>query len=168
MKAPKLASESVTRPSISQPPSTLDTFLDRSFRGLTYACAWLTILLMVYLLWRVGRQAAPAVEKYGLHFLTSTTWDVNKGQFGVLPEIWGTLYSSLLALILGGFFGVAIAILVVLENNNEHFTRLSAEGLSLFHALLSPRQEVMLGSCQEVGPGEPGSAAVQSVRPSAW
>jgi phosphate transport system permease protein len=65
---------------------------------------------MVYLLWRVGRQAAPAVEKYGLHFLTSTTWDVNKGQFGVLPEIWGTLYSSLLALILGGFFGVAIAI----------------------------------------------------------
>ena len=35
MKSPKFASESVTRPSISQPPSTLDTFLDRSFRGLT-------------------------------------------------------------------------------------------------------------------------------------
>ena len=87
MKSTQFASESVTRPSISQPPSTLDTFLDRSFRGLTYAFAWLTILLMVYLLWRVGRQAAPAVEKYGLHFLTSTTWDVNKGQFGVLPEI---------------------------------------------------------------------------------
>ena len=100
----------MTRPSISQPPSTLDTFLDRSFRGLTYAFAWLTILLMVYLLWRVGGQAAPAIQKYGLDFLTSTTWDVNKGQFGVLPEIWGTLYSSLLALILGGFFGVAIAI----------------------------------------------------------
>ena len=110
MKSPKFASESVTRPSISQPPSTLDTFLDRSFRGLTYAFAWLTILLMVYLLLRVGGQAAPAIQKYGLHFLTSTTWDVNKGQFGVLPEIWGTLYSSLLALILGGFFGVAIAI----------------------------------------------------------
>jgi phosphate transport system permease protein len=110
MKATKFASESVTSPSISQPPSTLDTFLDRSFRSLTFAFAWLTILLMVYFLWRVGRQAAPAIEKYGLHFLTSTTWDVNKGQFGVLPEIWGTLYSSLLALILGGFFGVAIAI----------------------------------------------------------
>ena len=27
-------------------------------------------------------------------FITSTTWDVNKGLFGVLPEIWGTLYSS--------------------------------------------------------------------------
>ena len=110
MKSTTFASESVTSTSISQPPSTLDTFLDRSFRGLTFAFAWLTILLMVYLLWRVGGQAAPAIQKYGLHFLTSTTWDVNKGQFGVLPEIWGTLYSSLLALMLGGFFGVAIAI----------------------------------------------------------
>ena len=57
---------------------------------------------------------------------------------------------------------------VVLENNNEHLTPLSAEGLSLFRALLSPRQEVVLGSCQEVDPGEPGSGAVQSGRPSAW
>jgi phosphate transport system permease protein len=65
---------------------------------------------MVYLLWRVGGHAAPAIQKYGLHFITSTTWDVNKGQFGVLPEIWGTLYSSVLALLLGGFFGVTIAL----------------------------------------------------------
>src|SRR5215470_17745259 len=110
MKSTMLAPESKTSPSISQPPSTLDTFLDRSFRGLTYAFAWLTIVLMVYLLWRVGGNAAPAVQKYGLHFITSTTWDANKAQFGVLPEIWGTLYSSVLALLLGGFFGVAIAI----------------------------------------------------------
>ena len=56
---------------------------------------------------------------------------------------------------------------VVLENNNEHLTRLLAEGLSLFRALLSPRQGVVLESCPEAAPGEPGSAAVQSVRPSA-
>lgn len=95
---------------ISKPPSTLDLFMDRSFRGLTFAFAWLTILLMLYLVWQVGGNAAPAIQKYGLNFMTSTTWDVNKGQFGVLPEIWGTLYSSALALLLGGFFGVAIAI----------------------------------------------------------
>src|SRR6266478_3357618 len=110
MKSTMFTSESVASTSISRPPSTLDTFLDRSFRGLTFAFAWLTILLMVYLLWRVGGNAAPAIQKYGLSFITSTTWDVNKGQFGVLPEIWGTLYSSGLALMLGGFFGVAIAI----------------------------------------------------------
>ncbi len=30
--------------------------------------------------------------------------------YGILPEIWGTLYSSLLALVIGGFFGVTVAI----------------------------------------------------------
>ena len=85
-------------------------FLDRSFRGLTLAFAWLTIVLMLYLVWEIGGNAAPAIQKYGLQFITSTTWDINKGLFGVLPEIWGTLYSSALALLLGGFFGVTIAI----------------------------------------------------------
>ena len=46
----------------------------------------------------------------GCSFLTSTTWDVNKGVYGILPEIWGTLYSSLLALLIGGFFGVTMAV----------------------------------------------------------
>jgi phosphate transport system permease protein len=95
---------------ITTPPSTFDVFLDRSFRGLTIAFAWLTILLVLYILWQVGGSAIPAMQKYGLSFITSTTWDANQEQFGVLPEIWGTLYSSLLALILGGFFGVSIAI----------------------------------------------------------
>jgi phosphate transport system permease protein len=52
------------------------------------------------------------MSEYGLSFLTSTTWDPNAGEFGILPEIWGTLFSSILALILGGFFGIAIAIFV--------------------------------------------------------
>jgi phosphate transport system permease protein len=95
---------------IANPPSSGDVFLDRSFRGLTLAFAWLTILLLAYLLWEIGGSAVPAMKRYGLSFLTTTTWDVNQEQFGILPEIWGTLYSSLLALLLGGFFGVAIAI----------------------------------------------------------
>ncbi len=47
---------------------------------------------------------------HGVSFLTSSTWDANKAQFGVLPQIWGTLYSSFLALVMGGFFGLVIAI----------------------------------------------------------
>jgi hypothetical protein len=50
---------------------------------------------------------------------------------------------------------------VVLENNNEHLTQRSAAGLPLV------RQEVALGFYRWVDPGEPESAAVQSVRPSA-
>lgn len=96
--------------SISRPPSTLDVFGDRAFRGLTLAFAGLTIVLVLYLVLEIGGKAAPAMREYSLSFITSTVWDVNKAQFGVLPEIWGTLYSSVLALLLGGFFGVSIAI----------------------------------------------------------
>jgi phosphate transport system permease protein len=71
-----------------------------------------TIGLLAFIIFQVGGKALPAMEKFGFGFLTSTTWDVNNGEFGILPEIWGTLYSSILALILGGFFGVAIAIFV--------------------------------------------------------
>ena len=95
---------------VASPPSSREVFWDRSFRGLTLAFAWLTILLLAYLLWEVGGSALPAMQRFGLDFLTTTTWDVNQEKFGILPEIWGTLYSSLLALFLGGFFGVAIAI----------------------------------------------------------
>ena len=40
----------------------------------------------------------------------SSTSDAAQHQFGILPEIWGTLYSSLLALLIGGFFGITVAI----------------------------------------------------------
>jgi phosphate transport system permease protein len=110
MRMNPFATESRAGDVITTPPSFFDVFLDRSFRGLTIAFAWLTVLLVLYILWEVGGSAIPAMQKYGLSFITSTAWDVNREQFGVLPEIWGTLYSSLLALILGGFFGVSIAI----------------------------------------------------------
>jgi phosphate transport system permease protein len=105
-----LGHETTISEPISKPPSTLDLFLDRLFRGLALAFAWLTIVLLLYILWEIGGKAVPAVREYGLHFISSTTWDANKGQFGILPEIWGTLYSSVLALLIGGFFGVSMAI----------------------------------------------------------
>ncbi len=55
-------------------------------------------------------QGVAGMRDYGLGFLTSTTWDVGRGHFGILPAIWGTLYSSFLALVIGGFFGVVMAI----------------------------------------------------------
>ncbi len=96
--------------SACRPPTTLDTLVDRTFRGLTLCFAWLTLLLIIYIFWRIGGTAIPAMHKFGISFLTSTDWDPGQGRFGILPEIWGTLYSSLLALFGGGIFGVAIAV----------------------------------------------------------
>lgn len=96
--------------SISSPPSGREVVLDRGFRGLTKLFALLTIALVFYIVYEVGGKAMPAIGEHGVSFLTTTTWDLQKGEFGVLPEIWGTLYSSMLALLIGGFFGVSIAI----------------------------------------------------------
>src|SRR5262249_11814644 len=102
--------QTVRSGSVSVPPTRWDELADRTFRGLAKAATWLILLLLAFILWSIGRKAGVAMREYGLGFLTSTTWDVAKQRFGVLPQIWGTLYSSLLALMIGGFFGVVMAI----------------------------------------------------------
>jgi phosphate transport system permease protein len=104
------ATEHDANTSLSRPPSAMDVFVNKAFRNLTLAFTWAMVLLLLAILLKIGGQAIPAIKQFGLGFLTSTTWDVNAGQFGILPEIWGTLYSSILALVLGGFFGITIAI----------------------------------------------------------
>jgi phosphate transport system permease protein len=100
----------VSEQTISRPPTAAEYAGDRTFRGLTRAFAWLTILVCVLLVWQIAAAASPAVQRYGLGFLTGTTWDAGKDQFGILPQIWGTLYSSILGVAIGTLFGVAVAI----------------------------------------------------------
>lgn len=96
--------------SLSKPPSSFDVGFNTVFRALTQAFAWAMVLLLAFIVFKIGGKAFPALREYGLGLLFTTKWDVNTGSFGILPMIWGTLYSSLLALMLGGFFGVTIAI----------------------------------------------------------
>ncbi len=77
---------------------------------MTWACTLCIILILFVILWEIGGKAIPAMREYGTGFLTGTVWDSNKAHFGILPHIWGTLYSSLLALLIGGFAGIVIAI----------------------------------------------------------
>ena len=95
---------------ISRPPSRRQKLADTTFRSLCRGFAWLTILLVVFIVLKIAMAAAPAFRDYGLGFLSGRVWDPNKGQYSILPEIWGTLYSSVLALIIGTAFGVAAAI----------------------------------------------------------
>jgi phosphate transport system permease protein len=109
MKSDPFAAATSER-SVCGSPSASDYFGDSIFRFVAWFCALLIIVLVGYIFWELGGKAWPAIQEYGFGFITGTTWDTNKAEFGVLPEIWGTLYSSLLALLLGGMFGIAIAI----------------------------------------------------------
>ena len=74
--------------------------------------AWSAVLLVVLIVVQIGITAWPAVQKYGLGFLARTTWDPNRQDFGIGPQIAGTLYSSILGLVIGTVFGLAVAIVL--------------------------------------------------------
>jgi phosphate transport system permease protein len=99
-----------TTSSIARPPTQAEIICDVCFRGLTHVAAWLAVGLVFYIVYQIARPAMPAIREYGFGFLTGTTWDPNQDAYGVLPEIWGTFYSSILALILGTIMGLAVAV----------------------------------------------------------
>ncbi len=45
------------------------------------------------------RQSRLSIQKFGWQFWLTDTWDPVAGEFGARPFIWGTLYSSVLALL---------------------------------------------------------------------
>ena len=95
---------------IAQPPSRSQQTIDWFFRKLCVVFAGLSAVLVAFIVLKIVTAAVPAMKQYGLEFLTGATWDPNKDQFAVLPEIWGTLYTAVLALIVGSAFGLAAAI----------------------------------------------------------
>ncbi len=97
---------------LSKPPTPGDIFFDKSFRFLTRVFTWSTIFLLAFIVYKIGGKALPAFPDLGFKFLFTATWDSGEDLYGLLPQIWGTLYSSFLALIIGGFFGITIAIFI--------------------------------------------------------
>jgi phosphate transport system permease protein len=95
---------------ISRPPSRLQRATDQVFRRLCQATAGLLLALVVFIVLRIATAGAPAMREFGLGFLTGTTWDPNQGRHAILPEIWGTLYTSVLGLLVGTVFGLAAAV----------------------------------------------------------
>lgn len=104
------AGDAVTPSGVSSGVRPSEALFDRLFRAVCLSFAVLTLALIAYILFQIGYKAIPAVREFGWGFVTSTKWDANTGEFGVLPEIWGTFYSASIALLIGGSFGIAIAI----------------------------------------------------------
>ncbi|OQW89285.1 MAG: phosphate ABC transporter permease subunit PstC [Rhodoferax ferrireducens] len=83
---------------------------DRIFGWLAKGAAWLTLSLLFAILVSLTISAWPAISKYGLGFLTTATWDPVKEEFGGLVMIYGTLMTSLIALLIAVpvSFGIAL------------------------------------------------------------
>jgi phosphate transport system permease protein len=83
---------------------------DRVFGWLAKAAALFTLCMLIAILGSLTINAWPAIDKYGLGFLTSTTWDPVKEEFGGLVMIYGTLATSFIALLIAVpvSFGIAL------------------------------------------------------------
>jgi len=91
-------------------PSRRRSADDRGFRLGTGFFALLVVLLVAGIFFELSRTSALSLSKFGWRFWTGTTWDPVSGEFGALPFIWGTLYSSVLAMLISTPIALGIAI----------------------------------------------------------
>jgi phosphate transport system permease protein len=73
---------------------------DRLYRALILASVWAVLILAVGLAAALSWESWPAIRAFGLRFLVTSHWAPVAGEFGALPFIYGTLVSSLLALLI--------------------------------------------------------------------
>ncbi len=83
---------------------------DVIFRALTILASLIILATFVAIGFELWQNTTLAREKFGLSFLTSDEWDPVQQQFGALPTIYGTLQTSLFALLLALPLGLGIAI----------------------------------------------------------
>ncbi|MBX9872082.1 MAG: phosphate ABC transporter permease subunit PstC, partial [Burkholderiaceae bacterium] len=83
---------------------------DVVFGWLAQGAAWVTLALLASILMSLLVGAWPAIERYGLGFLTSPVWDPVQENFGGLVMIYGTVATSLIALLIAVpvSFGIAL------------------------------------------------------------
>lgn len=86
---------------------------DGAFRIGTGFFALLVVALVFGIGFELWRHSLLPIEKFGFGFWTGTDWDPVQEEFGALPFIWGTLYSSLIALVLATPIALGIAIYIV-------------------------------------------------------
>ena len=84
--------------------------LDKIFVNSTRFFALLVLLILGGILVSLIYGAMPSIQKFGFSFLTSSNWDVVAGEYGALAAIYGTLLTSVIALLIATpvSFGIAI------------------------------------------------------------
>jgi phosphate transport system permease protein len=113
---------------------------DRLFRLCTgiVAASVLAIVVGIAVALVVGSRLS--LSRFGLAFWTTRVWDPVAGQFGALPFIWGTLYSSLLALLISTPVALGIAVFL-----SELSPRLLRQPLVFLTELLAAIPSIVYG-----------------------
>jgi phosphate transport system permease protein len=87
-----------------------DRIGDSALRGLTGAAALGAVALIAFIAYTVFERAWPAISKFGLAFLWHEKWDPVTSAFGALDFIYGTAFTSILALLVAAPISIAIGL----------------------------------------------------------
>jgi phosphate transport system permease protein len=92
--------------------SEVEKSLDRGFIWLTKIFAFGVAGTLLWIGSEVAIGAWPAIQQFGIGFLANTTWNPVNDSYGVLPQIYGTLLSSFIGLLIAVPIGVGTAIVL--------------------------------------------------------
>jgi len=86
---------------------------DAIFRLLLLGAGTLILLIVTTMILALAWKSMPSIRQFGLSFITGTDWDPVKSEFGALAFIYGTVVSSLIAIIISVPLSLGIAIFLV-------------------------------------------------------
>jgi phosphate transport system permease protein len=89
---------------------SFDRFGDAALRGVCAAAALLAVVVLVAIAYQVVHGASPAISRFGLGFVFDAEWQPNFEVFGAGSFLFGTLASSLFALLIGAPIAIAIGL----------------------------------------------------------
>jgi phosphate transport system permease protein len=110
LSPPTESGKMATVPPTKPPKASAGAFGDVLFFNLTRAFAFITLMVLAGIIVSLFYGAWPAIEKFGLPFIWTSEWNPPAERFGALIPIYGTLVSSLIALIIAVpvSFGIAL------------------------------------------------------------
>ena len=115
-------------------------FGDRLFQWLTLFMAFSVFVLIALIGIELFSGSMPSIRAFGWHFLVSSTWDPVNEVFGALPYIFGTLVTSVIALLIAVPISVATAVFLT-----ELAPLWLRQPLIMFIELLAAIPSVILG-----------------------
>jgi phosphate transport system permease protein len=86
---------------------------DKTFRWLTFFCSLLVPLVMLAVGLDLVRSSWPAIKQFGWRFFFSQEWNPVLQEFGAASSIFGTLVSTLIAMVIAVPLSLAIALFLV-------------------------------------------------------
>src|SRR5258708_5332326 len=73
---------------------------DKIYSAVTFFAALSIFAIIVSIAWNLTAASRLSIHRYGLSFISGSVWDETRDIYGILPFVFGTLYSSFLALLM--------------------------------------------------------------------